>query len=96
MPGSDPIDSEGERIQELAQKIIDEQDPYRLLMYRKIKTLFWGSEGFDERMDSASFQLEGEIFWIKAKERSGEDRKEASLWNGEIVWFCGNPTGRCD
>jgi len=31
MPGSDPIDSEGERIQELAQKIIDEQDPYRLL-----------------------------------------------------------------
>jgi hypothetical protein len=32
MPGSDPIDSEGERILELTRKIIDEQDdPYRLL-----------------------------------------------------------------
>jgi hypothetical protein len=33
MPGSDPIDSEGERILELTRKIIDEQDPYRLLNF---------------------------------------------------------------
>jgi hypothetical protein len=33
MPGSDPIDSEGERILELTRKIIDEQDdPYRLIV----------------------------------------------------------------
>ena len=31
MPGSNPIDSEGQGILELTQKIIDEQDPYRLL-----------------------------------------------------------------
>ena len=31
MPGSNPIDIEGQGIQEITQKIIDEQDPYRLL-----------------------------------------------------------------
>jgi len=31
MPESDPIDSEGQRILEVTQKIIDEKDPYRLL-----------------------------------------------------------------
>jgi hypothetical protein len=33
MPGSDPIGSEGERILEITRKIIDEQDPYRLLNF---------------------------------------------------------------
>ena len=31
MPGSNPIDIEGQGILELTQKIVDEQDPYRLL-----------------------------------------------------------------
>jgi len=31
MAGSNSIDIEGQGIQELTQKIIDEQDPYRLL-----------------------------------------------------------------
>src|SRR2546425_3959062 len=31
MPGSNPIDIEGQGIQEITQKIIDEQDPFRLL-----------------------------------------------------------------
>lgn len=31
MPGSNPVDIEGQGIQEITQKIIDEQDPYRLL-----------------------------------------------------------------
>jgi len=31
MPGSNPVDAEGQEIQEVTQKIIDEQDPYRLL-----------------------------------------------------------------